>query len=357
MRYVILFVLNLSTILCVPHKQGPWTWCYRKLFTPQEREHALNKTEIHYSEIKVAPFTQLLFCWNALRPLQGHFSFWIQVRSAGVNAEGKKTWSSWHRMGEWGAQVQRSFLTAGDALGKFCHVRFEVSHAIKADAFRVKIKAHENAPLELIHALSVSVSDFTRFVSESSSFAKKRLPSILIEGVPTISQFELIHPRNDGLCSPTSCSILLTYLLQDPVDPCDFAEKAFDRGLDKYGSWPFNMAHAFERCEGKVLFIASRLNSFTSLLNRLQSGVPVIVSVRGRLTGAPKEYANGHLMVIVGFDGDRGEVICHDPAAASTQETVRRYGIVDFIRAWERSHRLAYCAEILPEKIMKEGIV
>lgn len=75
----------------------------------------------------------------------------------------------------------------------------------------------------------------------------------------------------------------------------------------------------------------------------LAQGSPVAVSVRGSLPGAPKSYNDGHLMVIIGYDAQNGLVIAHDPACATDHTTVRKYPLVDFLRAWEKSHRLTYC--------------
>ena len=129
------------------------------------------------------------------------------------------------------------------------------------------------------------------------------------------------------------------------IDPIDFAEKSHDKGLDKYGSWPFNMAHAFELSQGKILFAVTRLHSFKNLHDHLCKGIPVVVSVRGHIHGAPRVYHNGHLLVVIGYDSKTREVICHDPAVPDSKLVKKRYELKNFIQAWERSHRLAYLAD------------
>ena len=91
---------------------------------------------------------------------------------------------------------------------------------------------------------------------------------------------------------------------------------------------------------------ACRLNSFAQLHASLQRKTPVIVSVRGWLGGAPKVYENGHLMVVVGWDAHKRQVICHDPAAKKVSQVVHAYAIRDFLAAWERSRRLSYVFEL-----------
>jgi hypothetical protein len=331
-------VLALAFCGISAEEAGAWTWLHRKIFTEHERASNNTKNELIYRKEAEAPFTQLMFCWNALRPLQGFFSFSVQVRVA-------NTWGQWHRMSDWGAGIQRSYFSEHDGIGKFIHVRMEITPTKKADAFAIKIQANDKASLSLLHAFTVNIADFTKFSSEIDKMPASMGPSVILDQVPTISQLVLPHEKNEVLCSPTSCSILLTYLLDYPIDPCDFAEKSFDNGLGAFGSWPFNMAHAFERSEGKISFAAMRLPSFTSLVSLLKKKIPVIVSVRGALPGAPKDYPHGHLMVVVGYDNEKNEVICHDPAGPTTLETVRRYQLNDFLKAWERSHRLAYRAD------------
>jgi len=227
---------------------------------------------------------------------------------------------------------------------KYLYVRLETNRSTLSDAFRIKIVSHEGANLGLVKSFSVCLSDFKKFRSESIGEMVLRLPSVYIKNVPKLSQFMIEHERNRGMCSPTSMTMLVEYLTNQKIDPMDFAEMAFDRGLNAYGSWPFNMAHAFERSSGSYWFAMERLHSFKSLYKHLLTGIPVVVSVRGKIKGAAKDYNSGHLLVVVGWDVRNKRVICHDPAFATENETVRGYSIEDFLAAWERSHRLAYIA-------------
>lgn len=318
-----------------------WTWLHRRVFDAQELENNKQKNELKSAKYDVDPFGQLIFSWNALRPETGYFSFYVQVRDAKT-----KKWGKWHQMAQWGAGIQRSYASARDSLTHYVHVRLEMRNNNLADAFAIKIESHEGADLSLMHSFVVSLTDFSRFRSELDDRRLYKLPSVRVRGVPKLSQFELDHPRNDGLCSPTSCTMLTSFLLNRPIDPLEFAHKSFDDGLDKYGSWPFNIAHAYECANGEAHFCVARLNSFASLHNHLKKGIPVVVSVRGSIKGAPKVYHNGHLLIVVGYDTRKKEVICHDPAAPTAHKTLARYALKHFLAAWERSHRLAYMADI-----------
>ncbi len=316
-----------------------WTWLHRKSFTESEQELNKQKHSLAFAKTELPAFTQLVFSWNAFRPKQGHFTFYAQVRNAAT-----KKWSKWHRMVTWGAKDQKSFKTQSDGMSSYHHVRLESASDLTADAFAIKMASDDGADLSLIKSFAVNICNLNEFNPERESvMALAR--SVYIKGVPRISQFELNHPRNDGLCSPTSCTMLTSYLMSKQLDPIDFAEKSHDTGLDKYGSWPFNMAHAFELSQGKIFFAVTRLHSFRNLHDHLCKGIPVVVSVRGYIHGAPRVYHNGHLLVVVGYDSKTKEVICHDPAVPDSKLAKKRYDLKNFIQAWERSHRLAYLAD------------
>ncbi len=338
------FILLLGLMPYVQADQGRWTWLYRKLFSAQEQQNCSQRKQVLFTKNGVKPFTQLVFSWNALRPKSGYFSFWVQTRDAGT-----KKWGRLHRMMDWGAQIQKSYFDKSDGYTKYVHVRLETEQGKQADAFRIKIMGQNGADLGLLRGLGVALSNFKSFKPEHIDSRLAALPSLHIKNVPQVSQMVLDHPEKKSICSPTSCSIVTSYLSGNKVDPGTFADGAFDHGLQIYGSWPFNMAHAFEQGDGAIWFFTARLNSFKDLYRQIQRGIPAVVSVRGWLTGAPKEYDKGHLLVVVGWDAYKKEVICHDSALPEHNQTVKRYPIQSFVRAWERSHRLTYIAEPVKE--------
>lgn len=321
----------------VSRQTEQWTWFHRKVFNEQEQLDNNLKSHLAFAKTDLPKFSQLVFSWNALRPEKGHFTFYVQVRNAIT-----QKWSKWHQMAVWGASKQKSFETDADHMSSYHHVRLESKPSILADGFAVKVEAHDGAQLGQLKSFAVNLANLSLFKADKEVAG---LESVLISGVPTYSQFELDHPRNDGLCSPTSCAMLTAFLLSQKVDPIDFAEKSHDSGMDKYGSWPFNMAHAFERSEGKILYAVKRLNSFKDLHKQLAKGIPVVVSVRGQIAGAPRPYKNGHLLVVIGYDKLTKEVVCNDPAMSSSLDVCTRYPIKSFLQAWDRSHRLAYFAD------------
>lgn len=320
------------------HSNDPWTWVHHVRYNDIIRVTHRTKKVLLYEKDGIKPFTQLIFSWNAQRPEQGYFSFHIQVR----NAETKR-WGVWHHMADWGAGVQQSYLSKSDGISSFVHVRLEIEEKRLGDAFRIKIIPHQQASLSLVYSYSVAVSDFNQFKPEQP--LTNQLTSVYLEGIPAIAQFALEHEDNGRICSPVSCTMLVDFLTHREQNPIDFACKSFDAGLSVYGSWPCNIAHAFECCGTRTYFFVRRMNSFTDIHAQLMKRMPVIVSVRGTLPGALKAFPHGHLMLVVGWDNETQEVLCHDPAAETIETVFKRYPIIDFVRAWERSHRLAYVAE------------
>ncbi len=319
-----------------------WVHVYRKRFAPQELQlMAGQKTLMWPREASaVIPFSQLMFSWNALRPAKGYFTFSAQVRNADT-----KEWGPWHTMMDWGDR-QRSYLQKTSLLSSYYHVRLELNNERLADAFRIRVDAHDGACLDSLKTIIVCASDYARFKPDAVNQELLALPSVHVMGVPQLSQFMVDHPRKESLCSPTSVTMLARFINGQQPEVASVAEQVFDAGLNAYGSWPFNTAHLYELVSGTGCVAACRLNSFAQLHASLQRKTPVIVSVRGWLGGAPKVYENGHLMVVVGWDAHKRQVICHDPAAKKVSQVVHAYAIRDFLAAWERSRRLSYVFEL-----------
>ena len=338
-NYAIKIMILLLYISPVASKdEVVWSWQYRKKVTPEEGLLGKKNKEVIFVQKDAPHFTQLIFSWNSLRPFMGHFTFYVSVKVAERN-----TWSNWHQMMQWGSAIQRSFRVQHTDGNRYEHVRFEVDNG-KADGFRIKVVAQDTADIHLLKELHVNIADFSLFKKESLHDLLQ-LHTVMVKDVPRISQRELDHPRSAGLCSPTACSMLVSYITKKEINPIQFAEGVFDQGLDIYGSWPFNMAHAYEHAEGKASFAASRLNSFKELHKMLIAGLPVVVSVRGDLMGAPKSYDQGHLLVVIGWDARDKSVLCYDPAFETKDTIVAKYPLESFLGAWERSRRLSYIAK------------
>jgi len=339
MKKQCIFTVLLWSAGCGAVELVPWTWSLHKTFKHKPTQR--NKKHVVFAYTDMKPFTQMLFSWNAERPKEGYYRFWAQIRNAAT-----KKWHAWHKMIDWGYQVQRSYYENGSKdETTYAHVRLEAPHSSYADGVRFVVTPVGGAEVQQIQSINLSLSNMKGFTSEVGSKKFESLSSVFIKNVPLQSQMTLDHPKKEILCSPTSCSMVLSYLLKKPIQPELFAEGSFDAGLNFYGSWPFNTAHAYELSKGLFHFHVTRLHSFIQLYKKLKENMPVVVSVRGVLKGAPKEYTNGHLLVVIGYDQHSKKVIVHDPAIADNHEVLKSYELSSFLRAWERSRRLAYVAE------------
>ncbi len=334
------FCINFDMVLSQQTTQ--WTWMFKTFFTQEQREMNNKKQKISFVTTDTPHFTQCIFSWNAHRPhKKGYFSFYAQVRDTK-----SKKWNILHKMFDWGVDFQRSHFTISKVGTSYHYVRLEVPKELTVDGIRILIEPHDGAQLSSVCGLYVSASRLDHFVTEKPSQFFS-LPSVCIKGIPSFSQKILNHPRKNELCSPTSLCMVTSYLTHKKLDPHIFATGVYDAGLDTFGSWPFNTAHAFEQTGGKYCFYVRRLPSFATLYKFLKHQIPIVVSVRGILTGAAKDYHKGHLLVVTGFlnKGTKLFILCHDPAFAQNEAVAVAYPLKDFLRTWECSRRLAYVIE------------
>lgn len=319
-----------------------WTTLYALDVAKYPKNNLNDKHVLAVNRVLQAPATQLLFSWNARRPSSGTYIFSAQVR-----AHGSTRWSDWYKIAEWGAGVQRSFEHLATTEPSFCYVRLEMPAGTKAQECRLKVETTGGATLGALARVSIAAVDYDKFDAEAGNGKSFSLPSVRVNKVPTFSQMQLPHRDRERVCSPTSLAMVVSYLLNRTIDPVEFARGVYDDGLHAYGSWPFNVAHAYSMLDGKYYFAVTRLNSFAHLYNFLRHRMPVVVSVRGALRGMPRgrTYADGHLLVVIGWDDIRKRVIVLDPAFDTAQTVMHSYDIDDFLAAWERSFRLAYVVE------------
>lgn len=316
-----------------------WSWLYTKKFSKSETRTNQKKNHLLLAKEDTPLFSQMIFSWNSNKPVQGYFTFYAQVRDAKT-----REWHIWHKMIDWGNNMQKSYLHKGPVT-QYCHVRLEVPKNLPADGIRIKIIPNDHADLSAIQSLSVTIANFNNFNQYHQQYYNH--PSVCITNIPQRSQMVLEHPRAEHMCSPTSLSMLISYLKKYHVNPLEFALGVYDEGLDSFGSWPFNIAHAYESCHGKLAFYLTRLNAFDELYTKLKQSIPVVVSVRGSLDGAPREFKNGHLLLVIGWDKNKQHIVCHDPAFEQDHLVHTSYDINSFCKAWARSYNLAYIAERL----------
>jgi hypothetical protein len=113
----------------------------------------------------------------------------------------------------------------------------------------------------------------------------------------------------------------------------DAVEGVYDWIYDGHGNWPFNTAYA--AAHGYEGYVA-RFTSLEKAEEFIDAGVPVIMSIawgKGDLSGSDIASTNGHLLVLVGFDG-QGNPIVNDPASPQNDSVQRTYQRAEFEPLW-----------------------
>jgi len=298
-----------------------------------ESDASLEKTiEVRETQI---PFNEMILSWNGFRPKTGSWSF-----SASLFQD---HWSEWLPLAEWGQGRQKTFIC--DPQGSFTKSYQDVA-IVKSglcSGYKIRIRAEDGATLTTLRSITVSFGEPSLFVPKPLY----DLPSVRLAGVPSMSQQILSHPRAKDLCSPTSVTSAINFLLKNrSTDPVLFAEQACDQSFDIYGNWILNTAAAFEALQGNYQTYVARLPDFGAIHAQLTKGLPVVVSVKGPLLGAPLPYANGHLILVTGYDQKTRQVLCMDPAYPTDEQTLTSYPLDEFLIAWTvRRMNLAYLFE------------
>lgn len=300
---------------------------------PEHDERTINCT---WEETTPDPFEELIVSWNAQRPTDGDFRVSVMIKTQ------HGTWSSKIPYMEWGHHGQKSFNIKDESCG--VHVFqdcIDVVKEMKATAFRVEVESLGNANLSKLWALHAYTKMCSKDLSDATPF--KQMDRNIDLLVPKISQMALTHPRAKDLCSPTSTTAVIRYLSKCAEhNPIHFAAKSIDEGFDIYGNWVLNVVQASHELGSSWECWVARLNGFEQLMAQLSLGIPVIVSVRGPLTGGALPYAQGHLLVVKGYDVDCNRVLCMDPGFPFDDETYVSYDRDEFVQAWSRRGLIAY---------------
>lgn len=285
-----------------------------------------------WREEKIAGFSELLISWNARRPFDGDYVFYVSVYV--------DEWSPWLPYAKWGSSGQAGFSEGVESLlARVDQDAVQILEGKKATGFRIKIETKGNAPLDAVSALHV----YTDSDRVQESHMRIVDPARICLPVSGISQMALPDERATRLCSPTSTAATVRYLLNNPsIEPIAFAESVWDSCFDIFGNWVLNVAQAAAILGPDWSCWVERLAGFDAIYERLRLSTPVVVSVRGPLNGSAKPYASGHLITVIGYDPAEQRVLCMDSAFPTDKETLVSYDLLDFVQAWERRGRVAY---------------
>jgi len=234
-----------------------------------------------------------------------------------------------HADGDWSAWAASATIGAADfaplpaaAAPLTCDVDvFRAAPAVDAVRLRVRVRAVSSAPW----IVGLSAADDAPANLDLGAGARTRLD------VPALSQLEADAALGPRICSPTSVAMVLGYWGR-AVAPAPLAAEILHGGLDIYGVWPAAVRAAAARGVAGYLL---RFPDWATARWCLERGIPIVASVRyaaGELTGAAVAATPGHLLVVVGIDGD--SVLVNDPASPTAAGVPRRYRADEFGRVW-----------------------
>ncbi|MDF2578019.1 MAG: hypothetical protein K0S74_1503 [Chlamydiales bacterium] len=327
-------VLFLSLLTSAP---GSATTDFNALYKTSDMHCLVSTAESKEWEVTNLPiFNEVLLSWNARRPQQGTYTFYLSVKT--------HEWSPWIKYAEWGSDLQRS---SEEKLPHFFINSYQdtvnIAEGQILQGLKIKVVANAGADLNDVYELFLSLSNLEQLPTITDYFEGE---SLNIKHIPQKSQIALNSPLSRRVCSPTSTAMVVNYLREqkglDLVDTLDFAEQVRDQTFDIYGNWSLNVAQAYHSLQGLANVYLKRLNGFQELHQILSEGIPIVVSVKGNISRAPLPYNEGHLMVVNGWDEENQEVICIDPAFDKDEKTLVSYPLKDFLKVWSERKYIAY---------------
>jgi hypothetical protein len=285
-----------------------------------------------WEEDTQTPFDELVISWNALRPRQGNYLIQVCVKTT--------EWSPWFDYAFWSSDDQYTFKhQSPDIFVQVYQDAVEILEGKKATAFKIRVLAKNDATLSNFNRLHISSIDRSTHSVDAPTFE-----NVFINlDVAGLSQMALLDERCKRLCSPTSTTAVIHFLSSSSIpNPLSFADSIVDSAFDIYGNWILNVAQASHHLQKPWKCYVTRLSSFDQVIHQLQKGHPVVVSVKGPLKGGATPYESGHLLIVKGYDSDKKEVFCMDPAFSADELTLVKYDLNDFLTAWRRRQGLAY---------------
>ncbi len=166
--------------------------------------------------------------------------------------------------------------------------------------------------------------------------------------IPTTERSQHGYPQEEGWCSPTSLSMVLTRwseVLHRPemnLDVPEVAKEVFDSTYEGTGNWPFNTAFAGS-FQGMRAYV-TRLGDIAELEEWIEAGIPVIISAPWHLLSpGRRDTGGGHVVVVIGFT-ETGDVVINDPATnlQKGQKVRHIYTRENVIKAWRASKNTVY---------------
>jgi hypothetical protein len=251
--------------------------------------------------VETEPFDSAVLTWNGVFPAGSAGEFDLRFRAGGA-------WTPWRRMG---AAVDGAFRSEKQPDEGGVRVLVDTARLTEgalAGAFEARAALTGGAGLRSLGVAHYRVHGKTPRLCDAA-------PS------PAWGRVLDVKPRSQGdedpaiarrICSPTATAMALEHF-GVKLTTADVAARCYDPTAGIYGNWSVNASRAGELL-GEA-FVA-HLTSFAEIEAEILAGRPVVLSHAwkpGDLAGAPLDFSDGHLVLVVGFDA-RGDVVVNDPA-------------------------------------------
>jgi hypothetical protein len=283
-----------------------------------------SETSCYWEVADTDPFDELILTWNCLRPEIGGYFFFVSLKQNGE-------WSPLLYYGQWGSWGQMLFRDDPEDFFATSLRGVVAPKSGYSDGFIVFV--HSDYP---IGALSVFTNERT------ASSQNLSLTPILLGNPDKQSLITLRQNRYSDLYLTTAVSIAVNTLFKEKkINPVEFAAACYDQEFDAYDHWNLSAAQAYEALEGKYLVQVQRLPDFTALYSYLAQGCPVVVGIKGTLSGGPRPHYREHALCVIGYDPGTQRVHCIDPYFPVDNSTAVSYSLADFREAWEKRNNIA----------------
>lgn len=268
---------------------------------------------------EVELFDELVVSWNARTPGRSTIKVEVQIR---VNGH----WSNFYPLALWNQETTGGSFSKEDELARTLIDLIQIKEPNLADAYRIRVWMRRTLFKEMPRILGLFGT--TR---NSKTFHLKLSQGIdpIELDVPTRSQ--MIHHKAyaNQICSPTCCGMLLAYYgIHVPTD--EMIWQVQDKTTGIFGNWPFNTAAL---CTYGFTARVEMIEDLSEVLQEVETGKPIITGIRyqeGELEYAAISKTTGHIIIIVGYEGDY--IIVNDSAAPSNGEVRRRYRVDQFLK-------------------------
>lgn len=284
-------------------------------------------SETFWEELNLPSFKELTLSWNALRPANGRYTFFVRVKR-------NEQWSPWLYYAEWSSQGQIIFTDAPTHSFATAYEGKVKPKAGTCDGYQIKVCGSGGTDLRGLYNLTACTSDLNQFTTTQD---QKPLDFVFLDGVPRFSQLMTRNPRYNDLALPTAMTILLNYCMgENVILPADFAEKVIDDDTAFYESWSFNIAQASHYLNGRAFLEFSYVSNFATVHDHLVKGYPTIAFISGWFEGCPRPYRMEHAVCVIGYDPSENKVQCIDPGFPNDRATLTSYHLSDFLKGWAK---------------------